>query len=249
MIKKLHYILLTLLLICSYSFSQGFGTIKGTVIDGERKDPIWGATITLTQNGVVKGIAKTGLDGDFQIDALQPGQYDVSFENKAEVYKPGLRTGVTVSADKYCVLNDLYLTKGRYSSYGGIIDFRKEVKKIHIVSYRGASSLIEDKLYQKTDGSIYSGFEDQQTLIGRKKNKLIDLVYSDNTSDVQGMCYNPRNAIIFYDSEKKEIGYLEICFECTTMKTTSQIPEVFQLSEKGYNELESIFEKHGLIKN
>ena len=113
MTKKLHYILLTLLLTSSYSFSQGLGTIKGTVSDEDSKAPIWNARITLTQNGVKKGQAKTDFDGVFQFDALQPGQYDVSFENKAEGYKPGLRTGVTVSADKYRILNDLYLTKAK----------------------------------------------------------------------------------------------------------------------------------------
>jgi hypothetical protein len=111
MTKKLHYILLTLLLTSSYSFSQGLGTIKGTVSDEDSKTPVWNARITVTKDGVKKGEARTDYDGKFQIDALSPGQYDVSFENKTDGYVPGLRTGVTVSADKYQFLNDLYLSK------------------------------------------------------------------------------------------------------------------------------------------
>lgn len=104
-------------------------------------------------------------------------------------------------------------------------------------------------IYSNPDGYSESDFENQQTLKGSKKNKVIDLVYSDKVGGLQGVCYNPRNAIILYDSKGKEIGYIEICFECSTTKTESTIPKLSQLSEEGYDELKLVFEKYGLFKS
>ena len=135
------------------------------------------------------------------------------------------------------------ISKG--ASKGDISDFKKKVSEIRMVSYTGSTSL----LYSKTNGYAETDFEDQQVLKGFKKNKVLDLLYSDEVGGLQGFCYNPRNAIILYNSEKEEIGYIEICFECTTMKSESNIPKLPQLSEVGYAELQSAFKKYGLLKS
>ena len=72
MIKKLHYVLLTFLLIGSYSFSQvGLGTLKGTVRDEVSKEPLPYSKVLIKQNGKHKGNALTDFDGKFQINAVQ----------------------------------------------------------------------------------------------------------------------------------------------------------------------------------
>lgn len=122
---------------------------------------------------------------------------------------------------------------------------KKRVKKIKIVAYKGMSTLI----YSNPDRIKRSDFEASRTLKGMSKDEVIDLVYSDKVSYMQGICYHPRNAIILYNTLGIQIGYIEICFECSTMKTESQIPKMPQLSKEGYSELKALFEHYGLIKN
>lgn len=123
-------------------------------------------------------------------------------------------------------------------------ELKQKVKKIKIVSYRGMSSLIYSDPYV----SDLPGFENEKILSGGKKNKVLDLLYSDKAGVFQALCYHPRNAVILYNSANEEIGYIEICFECITMKSESNIPELPQLSEEGYAELKAVFRKYGLIK-
>ncbi len=54
------------------------GTIgfSGVVRD-EKGEPVIGATVIAYENGVIKGGAETGIDGDFKIAPLTPGVYDV----------------------------------------------------------------------------------------------------------------------------------------------------------------------------
>lgn len=137
------------------------------------------------------------------------------------------------------------LEQSKGASKEEIKAFKKEINKVVIVSYKGMKSLI----YSKPSGFKQSDFENRQTLKGGKKNKIIDLVYSDKVGGLQGVCYNPRNAIILYNPEDEVIGFIEVCFECITMKSESDIPKMSQLSDEGFTELKAVFEKYALIKS
>ncbi len=109
MIKNLHYILLTFLLVGSYSFSQsGLGTLKGTVKDEKSKDPLPYSKILIKQNGTTKGNALTDFDGKFQINAIQPGSYNVEVRN-SEGYPDMIIEDVRISSDKITFLNKIEL--------------------------------------------------------------------------------------------------------------------------------------------
>ena len=111
MIKKLHYILLTFLLVGSYSFSQsGLGTLKGTVRDDGSKEALPYSKVLIKQNGTIKGKALTDFDGKFQINAIQPGSYLVEIRN-AEGYQPQEITAVLISSDKITFLDNILLSK------------------------------------------------------------------------------------------------------------------------------------------
>jgi len=43
-------------------------------------------------------------------------------------------------------------------------------------------------------------------------------IFNGEDSDIVNMCYIPRHAIIFYNSDGNAIGIYEICFECSNVK-------------------------------
>ncbi|MFN5878518.1 MAG: carboxypeptidase regulatory-like domain-containing protein, partial [Flavobacteriales bacterium] len=128
MLRKLNFLLVSLLLTASYGFSQtGLGTIKGTVTDGDTKQPIAFCKVVLFQSGNVKGGATTDFDGKFQINSISAGSYDVEVRNEAEGYQPFRQTGVIVSSDNITFLDDLVLTKAKEA---------KEIQEVKVVAYR-----------------------------------------------------------------------------------------------------------------
>ena len=55
MLRKLNLLLVSVLMTAAYGFSQtGLGTIKGTVTDGDSKQPIPFCKVILIQNGNIK---------------------------------------------------------------------------------------------------------------------------------------------------------------------------------------------------
>ena len=68
MLQKLNFFLVSIFFTASCAFSQtGLGTVKGTVKDGDTKQPIPFCKVVLLQSGSVKGGANTDFDGKFII--------------------------------------------------------------------------------------------------------------------------------------------------------------------------------------
>jgi len=69
-------------------------------------------------------------------------------------------------------------------------------------------------------------FEVKQ-LTAKQINRLTDIMYNTDNRipndylDPGRKCFNPRNALIFYDKSGKVFDYLEICFECDMMESKS----------------------------
>ena len=84
MVRKITLLLLSVLVLTSYGFSQGgLGTLKGTVVDSESKEPIFNAVVSISKDGDIKGRAKTDFDGQFTIPSIEVGSYDVEVRNDA----------------------------------------------------------------------------------------------------------------------------------------------------------------------
>ena len=131
MLRKLNFLLVSVLLTASYGFSQtGLGSIKGVVKDGDTKQPIPFCKVVLFQNGSVKGGATTDFDGGFQINSVGAGSYDVEVRNEAEGYVPTSLTGVIVSSERITFLDDLTISKPKNK------DNPKEIAEVRVVAYR-----------------------------------------------------------------------------------------------------------------
>jgi len=114
MLLRLNLFLVSFLLTLTYGFSQsGLGTIKGTVSDGETKEPIPFTKVILKKDGTVKGGGTTDFDGNFQINSITPGTYELEIRNNTEGYKPQVLSGIVVSSDKITFLYDLTISKAK----------------------------------------------------------------------------------------------------------------------------------------
>lgn len=132
MLRNLNLLLVSILLTAFYGFSQsGLGTIRGTIVDKETKEALYGCIVAIKQNGLVKGNAATDFDGKFQINSITPGSYDVEISNPGEGYQAQITTGVIVSADKITFMDDLVLGKPDASSGDP-----KDIEEVVIVAYK-----------------------------------------------------------------------------------------------------------------
>ena len=128
MLRKLNFLLVSVFLTATYSFAQtGLGTVKGTVKDGDTKQPIPFCKVILIQNGNIKGGANTDFDGKFQINSVGAGEYDVEVRNETEGYQPTALTGVIVSSDRITFLDNLTLSKAKSV---------QDIDEVVVVAYR-----------------------------------------------------------------------------------------------------------------
>lgn len=128
MLRNITILLVSFLVTVTSAYAQvGLGTLKGSVIDGESKEPIPFCKVLIKQNGSTKGGANTDFDGKFQINSISAGEYDVEIRNETEGYQPTLLTGVVISSDKITFLDNTALNKKK-----DVL----EVEEVTVVAYR-----------------------------------------------------------------------------------------------------------------
>jgi hypothetical protein len=128
MLRNFTLLLLIFLSTATFGFAQvGLGTLKGSVIDADTKQPIPFCKVLIMQNGSVKGGANTDFDGKFQINSIGVGSYDVEVRNETEGYQPTALTGVIVSSDQITFLDDMKIAKAKSV---------QEIEEVRVVAYR-----------------------------------------------------------------------------------------------------------------
>ena len=75
-------------------------------------------------------------------------------------------------------------------------------------------------LYFDNDTLNHASIFEMKRLTPKQINRLTNILYNtdyriaNNYAHPGHSCFNPRNALIFYDKNGKVFDYLEICFEC-----------------------------------
>ena len=127
------------------ALGQTSGGVKGKIRDWNGNG-LSGISVSARQNGEEVRSVKSGKDGNFQLDGLAPGTYNIAFDG--EGYSTGVLYKVEVKAGKVRGLRDnLLLTRDR-----GSMVFVKG-----IVFYRDSTSMAgaDVELYLvNSDGSI-----------------------------------------------------------------------------------------------
>ena len=118
MLRKLFFAI-TILLAANYCTFAQSGTLKGKILDKDKKEPIPFANVVIEQGGKQYGGATTDFDGNYTIKPIPPGKYDLRASYVG--YKPTLTKGVVINSDKITffdinlestaqVLNDVIIT-------------------------------------------------------------------------------------------------------------------------------------------
>src|SRR5690554_3909932 len=126
MIRKLYFLFLSITLSVGTAFGQaGNGTIKGSVIDGDSKEPIPFVKVVLYQGGIIKGGTESDFDGKFEFPSITSGSYDVEF--RSQEYQAMKIENVSVSAERITFLDNTKLSKP---------DDVLELEEVMIVAYK-----------------------------------------------------------------------------------------------------------------
>lgn len=98
------YLLLTFtFLLGSLMLSAQDASIQGKVTDSETGEPILFGSVALYKNGVLTTGTQTDFDGNYSINPIDPGTYDVEFSYVG--YNTNRVTGFVASAGKANILN------------------------------------------------------------------------------------------------------------------------------------------------
>lgn len=128
MLRNITILLVSFLVTVTSAYAQvGLGSLKGSVIDADTKEPIPFCKVLLTLNGSVKAGANTDFDGKFQINSVAAGSYDVLIKNETEGFKSISQTGVVISSEKITFLDNIALSKAK-----DVVD----LAEVQVIAYR-----------------------------------------------------------------------------------------------------------------
>jgi hypothetical protein len=103
----------------------------------------------------------------------------------------------------------------------------------------------------KKPGVDYSTFKEIKTLDKTHVNQLTDLLYNigyagPKQQEIGYNCYEPRNAILFIDSQGCTFAYVEICFECHQYRTSTNRVKMGEFCEQKFDLIKSYFKTAGI---
>lgn len=119
----------------------------------------------------------------------------------------------------------------------------------------GAFKLRDSTSLPMKNGSVdVNSFSELKTLNGESKKDLFKILVNydllpgkiNEIKRTVVFCYNPRNAILFFDGEGTVIGYVELCFECFGYKKYPSSLNVGEFCDDKFEVLKDIFKKNGV---
>ncbi len=104
--KNVLFFCATLIIMVAQVFGQNSGTIKGKLFDGDTKETLPGAYVTLSGSNTTLG-CQTDVNGNFVIKPLPSGMYTLKISYLG--YKTIIIDDIIVNPDKITFIDDLYL--------------------------------------------------------------------------------------------------------------------------------------------
>lgn len=160
-------------------------------------------------------------------------------------------------SDDDCIFNDKFSLAARLSKY----PFSKAVK-IAVVSYPSWMSISINEKYK--DGSFKEGLhvikgklyrssiKEYVTLNTSQRDNLTNIIFNTafrktGYNEIEkAACFDPRNAILFYDNRGQIFDYIEICFECKNDVSFSKKIDIGTLCNQKYDMLKKFLIDVGL---
>ncbi|MRG45295.1 hypothetical protein GFS24_09220 [Chitinophaga sp. SYP-B3965] len=106
-------------------------------------------------------------------------------------------------------------------------------------------------LTETIDTNVYSPAKEIKSLTRLQIDKLTDVLYNYGFrgrvhSQKTRSCYDPRNAILFYDNAGKPLAFIEICFECLQTRESNEKISLGQMCDQKLDMLKDLFRKAGI---
>jgi hypothetical protein len=81
-------------------------------------------------------------------------------------------------------------------------------------------------------------------------SSLLKILYRNdkNSQNTWAACYQPRHAMVFYNSKGRLIGYIEICLSCSAIRTSGGTPSPGNLFEQDYKDLKTLIRKYLILE-
>jgi len=130
--------------------------------------------------------------------------------------------------------------------------------QIQLVSFKGGIDTSEwldmkniDSLPRLNDTVCYSKLTEVKSITFPQIDKLTDLLYNYGYGGPihigsLSSCYYPKNAILFVDKNGKVFEFIEICFECSKTKESSEKISLGQMCDEKMGMLKEFFKAVGL---
>ena len=148
----------------------------------------------------------------------------------------------------YCLHRNKYTAVQRRSFY----PFNKATK-ISLISFRDTTSQYLSRLPVKKGVLDTEMVREETRLSVAETDKLTDLFFNygykskkySTVSDPSG-CYQPHNAILFFDDNRKVLDYIEICFDCQNTRYSSNQISMGEGCIEKFSMLKDFFTSHGI---
>jgi hypothetical protein len=129
----------------------------------------------------------------------------------------------------------------------------KKSATINLVSFKRENS-DDFRETPKTNGQIDLNKLYENIILDDKfKDELLDILVNYNLGPdnkkipaKSAMCYEPRNAILFLDADKKVIAYIELCFDCSQYLLRGGKMKVGEFCNEKFERLKDIFKRSGI---
>jgi len=141
--------------------------------------------------------------------------------------------------------------------------------QIQLISFSGLVKITDNGEFnfspgeeQIRDGDLFSGDPDTTKTIpvGMKEIRTMTLAQIDTLTDILynyghggniwstsvSGCYIPRNAILFRVSDGKVIAFIEICFECSNTRQSSENISLGEPCDRKLDMLKALFKQVGI---
>jgi len=134
----------------------------------------------------------------------------------------------------------------------------EEIKKLDLYRETAVVKLgafkVADHLPLKNGDVNTDAFFELKTLNDADKDDIFEILvnYDFSVTDIKSIkktvvfCYDPRNAILFFDAKGQVIAYVELCFECWGYKTQPSALKVGEFCDQKFEVLRDLFSKNGI---
>ena len=146
-----------------------------------------------------------------------------------------------------CIHFNNYSLKKRLSFY----PFNK-ANQIILISYNDPN-LIENRTPIKDKQIDFNLVKESKILNTSQIDSLTGILYnigfkstSSSVITESASCYNPRNSVVFLNSKKEVIDYIEICFQCNRHRFGSEKIKEFDVCSSKYDILKDFFSSNGI---